>query len=48
METKRKLAYVKPEIKVVATEVECPLPTVELPLGEDSAGGDIDSKAWND
>lgn len=48
METKRKLTYVKPKIKVVATEVKCPLSTAELPLGEDSTGGDIDSKAWND
>lgn len=53
METKRKLAYVKPEIKIVETDAECPLPTAELPtaelpLGEDNAIGDIDSRAWND
>ena len=48
METKRKLAYVKSEIKIVETDAECPLPTAELPLGEDNAIGDIDSRAWND
>lgn len=48
METKRKLAYVKPEIKIVETDAECPLPTAELPLGEDETCEGVDSKAWKD
>lgn len=48
MKKKRKSVYVKPEVEIMATEVECALPVAEYPIDQSVKSEDAGFKILSD